>query len=355
MKKNKKLIVIIAVAITLLIVFLIFALLLKNDKNNEGVQPSPTPEVVIPDAPAENTESLLQNLEKAETASLDNDKIEFTETTKINEGDKVAVWIYSTPKFLGYFEVIIENGAKQIKGLAEALAKVEIEPGNHNIAIVTEEGNAVGYVDVYVEENKLFEDEHAAIVSKYTTEEVTETYEIKYKTETRKDANKKNGYKEVTQKGANGYGERTFKITYDENGIQISKEKISEKVITAATNEIVVVGSSDYNLNTSKINGEFVGFMCTEDQTMEYDGQKVCDDSLALSQFRGIKIDNSVSFIVEVNESGITPVKVSKTGSLYKGTYQGKIYYFESRGGSGEQIPLTPDLCNKYKLKCGSW
>jgi len=357
LKDKKKLIIILTSIIVLIIGILLAVILLKNnDEGNSGNKGNnQNEEVKIPDAPAENTENLVQELEKMEVVSLSNDVIKFDEKITVQSGEKVAVWVYSSPKFLGYFEVFVEDGVKMIKGLQEAMKDLEVEAGNHNLAIVTEKGESVGYIDIYIEENKLFEDEQAAIVSKYTTKEVKEEIEVKYETITTKDANKKSGTKEVTQKGVNGISEVTYKITYDENGKEISKEKISVKVIKEVVNEKVVVGTANFNTNTSKITSKFTGFMCTEDQTMLYEGTKGCNDMLELSGFSAISIDNSVYYIIKINDNSITPIKVTKNGFLYKGTYKGTTYYFDSRSGGGEDIPLTSEVCKQYNLNCGSW
>jgi len=359
MLKNKKKLFIILTAIVALIIVSVLMLVLFKETGKEkdsGKTETPNNEVVIPDAPSKDTESLIQNLEKVEVKSLNNDVIEFSEDIEVETGEKVAVWVYSSPKFLGYFEVVVEDGVKMIKGLAEAMKELDMESGDHNIAIVTEEGKSIGYFDVYVDENKLFEDEKAAVESKYTTKEVKEEVEVKFKTETKKEANMKSGTKEVTQKGVNGVNEITYKVTYDENGKEISKEKISEKTIKKAINEIVVVGTADFNLNTSKITSGFGGFMCTEDKKFIYDGSDACNDMEdALPSFYAIVIDNAHYYVVKVDDSNITPVKITKSGSLYKGTYNGTTYYFDSRSGGGEDTPLTEDVCKQYNLSCGSW
>lgn len=352
LKEKKKLFIILAIVIVIAICVVLAMLLLKDDKKEGN---TPKDEIVIPDAPSENTESLIQDLEKVEVAELNNDVIEFSEEVTIKTGEKVAVWIYSTPKFLGYFEVISENGTKKIKGLEKAMKELDIDPGEHNLAIVTEEGTSIGYIEVFVEENKLFQDENAAIVSKYTTKEITEEVEIKYQTETKKDANKKNGTKEITQKGINGLSKITYKITYDENGNEISKEKISETVITEAIKEIVVVGTADFNTATSKITSSFPGFMCKESEIIDYGGQKGCDDSKELATFKAVSIDKTHYYIVSINEERITPFKITQSGSLYKGTYNGTTYYFDGRGGGPEDIALTEEVCKEYKFNCGSW
>ena len=231
--KNKKNLFIVFGIITALIISIVLVMIFLHMDNKEPMGENngePKEEMAIPDAPAENTENLVQNLEKVEIISVSKDVIEFTDNTKVEPGETVAVWVYSTPKFLGYFEVVVEDSVKVIKGLNEAMKNLNIEPGEHNLAIVTEEGESIGYIDVYIEENKLFEDEKAAEASKYTTTEIIEEVEIEYKTETKKDSSKKSNYKEITQKGVNGLSSITYKVTYDEQGNEISKEKITRVV-----------------------------------------------------------------------------------------------------------------------------
>ena len=354
MKNKKKLLLIGGIILLSVLGVVLYFVFSNTDKPNLLKEEKPEDNVV---APANNTEELIKEMAVIENTTITEDEIVFSNDIKLENKQKVAVWIYSEPKFLGYFEVVEQDGVKMIKGLKEAMKELKIEPGNHNIAIVTEEGESVGYIDVYVEENKIFEDEQKAIESKYTTEEITETIEVNYQTETKTDSNKKSGSKEVTQKGVNGEIEVTYKVTYDEKGQEISREKISEKEIKKAINEIVVVGAADYNINSSKITSESVGFMCSESQTMTYEGEIVCDDSIELPSFKIIAIDNGASKVVTLNEKAITPITVTKSGNLYVGKYNGATHYFEPRGGGGnpDGEPLTLELCKKYNLSCGSW
>lgn len=94
----------------------------KEDIKNEEANITP-PEKV----PAANTEELKQTVSKIEVKEVTKDKIIFNIDSKVEIGDKVAVWVYSEPKFLGYFEVKEEKGQKIIEGLEEKLAELEIE------------------------------------------------------------------------------------------------------------------------------------------------------------------------------------------------------------------------------------
>ncbi|MBR6690805.1 MAG: G5 domain-containing protein [Bacilli bacterium] len=358
MKNKKKLFIIIgSVVLVLALAISSYFIFFNKDSEpkNESSNKDNVEDKVV--APATNTEELLQEMEVVEVSKVTEDEIVFSENIDLKENEKVAVWIYSEPKFLGYFEVVEQDGVKMIKGLKKVMNELKIEPGNHNIAIVTEEGDSVGYIDIYVEENKIFQDEQAAIESKYTTEEIIEKTEVQYQTETKKDANKKSGSKEVIQKGVTGEIEVTYKVTYDETGKEISREKIAEKVVKEAINEIIVIGLADYNINSSKITDEFTGFMCSESQTMDYGGQIGCDDTRELPMFKAIAIDSGALKVVSLNEKAITPITITKSGNLYVGKYNGATHYFDPRSGGGnpDGDPLTLELCKQYNLSCGVW
>ena len=160
-KKNKIAVIICTILVFILLGVASYFIFFNSDdtkkESNDGVketekiddtQQNDKDELV---APAEDTEDLVSSLDEVEVLNITEDAIEFEDDLKLEEGDKVEVWIYSKPKFLGYFEVVLKNGIKQINGLQEALKNIDIDDGEHNIAIVTEAGKSVGYIDVFIE------------------------------------------------------------------------------------------------------------------------------------------------------------------------------------------------------------
>ena len=300
--------------------------------------------------PATNTEELKQTVAKAEVKKVTKDKIIFNTEAKVEVGERVAVWVYSEPKFLGYFEVKEVNGEKTIEGLEEKLAELEIEAGEHNIAITTEEGETVGYVDVVIEDDGNLKEEVKPIVK-----EVTETEVIKFKTETRTNKNLVKGTQKTVQEGINGEKTITYEVTYDAEGKEISRKKISEKTTKAAVNKIVETGGADYKLSTDKITESTPGFICLATEKTE-NGCYGPDFPL----FSAIAI-NGVYYAKCLNDSptctsiGLkTPTKLTKTGEDLTATINGKKYYFDRRAGEEGSKPLTIEKCNEYKLVCAS-
>ena len=314
----------------------------KITKNAEKVEEK---EEKKPEAPAADSEVLVKNSSKIEAKKVTKNSIELSENTNVKEGDKIAVWIYSEPKFLGYFTVKVENGNKVIEGLEDAFKKVNVEDGNHNIALVTEGGTNIGYVDVYVHKDGDVVSKEEAKIEKEET--VTET--IAFETKNINDSNMAIGKSVVTTKGENGTKEVTYKVVYDSEGKVLSKTKINEKVTKEAVAQVVKVGTSDFNITGTKITGSLMGMACTNIQ-----GTNSCDESTTKS-FNAVLI-NDVPYVYSLSEVNITKaIKMTKSGDLYTATVNGTKYFLDPRAGSGDNMPLTADSCTQYKLTCGNW
>lgn len=75
--------------------------------------------------------------------------------------------------------------------------------------------------------------------------EVTEKEEIKYKKKYQKTDSMEKSEEKVAQQGKNGEKEVTYKIITDKDGNVISKEKISQTIITKAQPEIIKQGTKE--------------------------------------------------------------------------------------------------------------
>lgn len=371
--------IIIVVTISLLIIGVICFITLKSDKQDKPIDNNTKETTKLkeetPSSPASNTEELVANHKQITETKVTKDEIILPEDEKIINGEKIAVWVYSNPKFLGYFEVVTENGVKKLKGLQEKIEELNIETGNHNIALVTEKGISIGYINIYIESGSIVDNnkEQSDIIEipeedktedLATTKEVTYEEEIAYEITTIKEKNMQKDKKVVTQEGKKGLKKVTYDITYDANGKEISRKKKSEQVVKEPVNKIEKIGTSDFNLNTAKMTGAFHGIMCTEsDLYTAEDGERYCNDTEGqmYNEFYAIGIDN-VNYVTCANTTGCygekvnTFAKLTSSGAyLYKGTINGKTYYFDARAGDSAQSPLTQIDCDTFKLTCGTW
>ncbi len=80
------------------------------------------------------------------------------------------------------------------------------------------------------------------VVTRINVEEVTKTEPIEFKIIEKEDKKLKWRKKKVEQAGKNGTKEVVYEITY-KNGEQVSKEKLSSRIIEEATEEIVRIGT----------------------------------------------------------------------------------------------------------------
>ena len=358
-KKSKKTLVI-AIIIAIIVVGAIIAFVFVGGKFETKEKPKDTetkeeikkeenqtpPEKI----PAANTEELKQTVAKAEVKEVTKDKIIFNTDAKIEVGKKVAVWIYSEPKFLGYFEVKEINGQKIIEGLEKKLSEIEIEAGEHNIAITTEEGETVGYVDVVIEETGNLKEEVKPIVK-----EVIETEIIKFKTETKTNNSLVKGTEKTVQEGVNGEKVITYEVTYDADGKEISRKKISEKTTKAAVSQIIEKGAADYSLSTDKITETTTGFFCliTEKTENGCDGPDFpLFSAIAINGQYYAKCLPDSSTCASIGLK--TPTKLTKTSEGLTATINGKNYYFDPRAGVAGLNPLTIEKCNEYNLVCAN-
>lgn len=390
MKDKKKLLLIIGIVLVLILSGTMYFVFSGTNENKDDSSKKENIEDKVV-APADNTEDLVKKLEVIEVEDVTEDEIVFSSNIDLKEKEKVAVWVYSKPKFLGYFEVLVENGTKKIGGLKEALEKITIEDGDHNIALTTEDGNPLGYIDVLIENNGTLaesktenedvtnnveedkttekEDEKETTTEKEevkeekettTTKKVTEKETIKYATTKQKEANMKKGTTEVVQKGSNGTKEITYEVVYNADGKELSRKKVTEKVTKKAVNEIIKVGTSDFNINTDTTRGWMSGVACPESKTYtaEYDGAFHCNDETYtdLEQF-GATIMAGKIIVTSIGGTKLSTAIIATPVNdyVFVGTYNGQKYYFDNRMGDGEPGTLTLDFCSEYNLSCGAW
>jgi uncharacterized protein YabE (DUF348 family) len=174
----------------------------------------------------------------------------------------------------------------------------------------------------------------------------TKTKTIKYSTTKKKDSSLAQGKTKVVTKGVNGSKEVTYKVKYV-NGEEDSRETVSQKVITEATNEVVKVGTKKTSTTvksngvTSK-NGYTVGQVISGKYT-HYCACSTCNGNSRGITTSGKKIYNGMSnpyyvacnwlplgSVISVNGTNYTVVDRGGSG-LSK---QGRIDIFTPEGHS---------------------
>ena len=193
---------------------------------------------------------------------------------------------------------------------------------------------------------------------KTTTKNINVDEPIVYSTQEVQEVNLPRGQKQTSQAGKNGVKRITYKVTYNSNGTEISRTKVSESVISQPVNQIIKVGVSDFNLNTSKLENEVYSMdACTSNQLVN-NGGYYCTES---KKFSGIFINGTLYITGIYNQTSISNIrplialKPSLSGDIYNGNYNGANYYFLISSGNYVNRALTQSDCDKYGLACGRW
>ncbi len=332
----------------------------KEENRNNPSQEGPT-ETLNKEMPKDSS-SLLETYKELEVTSVSLNKIEFGKNFEGKAGDKVTVYVYSTPKFVGEFEIQEIEETKYIEGLEEKLKVLNLSDETHYLAILIE-NQVLGYVklEINIETNEEIAEEPSEEITENekptenTTERTTETKvvteDISYTTEEVKEVNMKRGERKVVTSGVTGKKEVSYQITY-EDGKEISREKISEKVLQNAVSEIVKVGVSDYNLNTDTY-VDYAGPVCTELD----ENNPICKKDSDF-MFEAISINGKI-YITCIDkqctkDNVFLEASWYQNSALLEANYNGKMTYFFTERSSDKRS-LTLDICQKYNLACGSW
>ena len=202
---------------------------------------------------------------------------------------------------------------------------------------------------------------------KTTTKNINVDEPIVYSTQEIQEVNLPRGQKQTSQAGKNGVKRITYKVTYNSNGTEISRTKVSESVISQPVNQIVKVGVSDFNLNTSKLEEIWASpESCLESDFVIDNKGAYC---ITFKEFTGITINgtyyltsystsNDVYDVdrVFINIRPIIPLKLTNNQfGVYNGNYNGTNYYFMPSVGVGINRALTQSDCDEYGLACGRW
>lgn len=191
---------------------------------------------------------------------------------------------------------------------------------------------------------------------------------ISYSTKEVQEVNMLRGTKTVTQTGKTGKKNITYKVVYNSQGQEVSRNKISENIIENPTNEIVKVGISDYNLNTDTIKYGYNGVYCLDKDLISLNGGPGMCIGHFSGYFNSITV-NTTTYLysysvgqtireeaVYINANNLIKLN-TKMSHIFTGTLNGVNYNFNYLAGdsSPSTIKITQEECNKFNLSCGRW
>lgn|GEM_PF-6231621 len=322
-----------------------------------------------PPPPVADIESLISTFPALSSRIIHNDVLEFR-GREVNAGERVLVWIFSpNPQFLGSFFVRQSGDVIQIAGLSAAFTQVGVEPGQHNLAIVTSEDRIVGRLGIEVQDDGSVigesdgEGESGSIAVEFRDVTIDEI--IRLETRYVRDPNMLTGVQWLVQFGQEGTSRITYRVAYNAYGRELSRTRINETVIRPAIDRVIHIGISDHNLNDHLVfawltvdlwvatncqaaDGSF--YTCADTSRPPIDTRSLTRIShfpqspLCYLQNDMIRYAQSRNLAIQENLGGCSD-NIGGTWNNFTGRDTARI---------GE-LRLTPQVCSRWSLTCGSW
>ena len=126
--KNKQIFIIIGIVLVIILGVLALNLINKNDTDLKAI---------------------LNNSSEIEAVIDNNKKIELVSLKESENIDKVKIWVFSEPIYLGEFNLIKEESKYYLEGLEDILKTKNLEIGSHRLLIMNGD-KALGYVKIEI-------------------------------------------------------------------------------------------------------------------------------------------------------------------------------------------------------------
>lgn len=133
---NKKILITIVVALIIITMGVIVLSFIKIDKANND----------------DDLKTILNNSLEIDVTQNDS-KIELISLKAKEEIDKVKIWAFSNPVFLGEFNIEKIDDKYYLEGLEDVLKTKELETGTHRL-LVMQNNASLGYFRIYVNDDK---------------------------------------------------------------------------------------------------------------------------------------------------------------------------------------------------------
>lgn len=370
MKKLSKKTIIICVSLVVVVMAVIIGLVINKD-NNTKVSSNAT-----------DIKSILNSATKLDVNINSAKRVELT-NIDLKDNEKVKIWVFSEPIYLGEFNLINDNGKYYLENLESLLKSKNLSNGNHKVLLLQSD-KALGYFNITIQDNTLLSSEEMPEIpddttdndpegdsqttqgsGKITTKTIKVEEEIAFETEEVEEKNMLKGQRETAVAGTKGKKAITYKVTYDENNNEVKREKVSEKITKEPKKAQVKVGISDYNLNNNIEYTIQSGLICDEDSARSMDYQECnTEKDTTYSYYQSIEFSGK-NYIICFNEkecddyfdvhfkSSSKPL-ISRYQSIYTVTYNGRKYFLDARSGRQGNV-LTEDICKNMGLVCNRW
>ena len=133
--KNKKKFIIWGIILVIVAIIIVVTLVILGKKDNTNLQEVLNGSVEI--------KGIVDEEKRIELMNLDEEK----------SLDKVTVWLFSDPVYLGEFNLVKIDNKYYLEGLNDVLKDKDIEAGSHRLLVMNKK-EAVGYIRVEITDDK---------------------------------------------------------------------------------------------------------------------------------------------------------------------------------------------------------
>lgn len=183
------------------------------------------------------------------------------------------------------------------------------------------------------------------------TRNIERTETIAFTEENTTTANLPRGHSVITREGVNGERAVSYLVSFNQDGVILEFKKQSETITRSPVNQLVLTGTSDYNLNAGIMVTNYSSYTCLAIEGANgYD----CADEVKLASAYQLA-DGPIYLQYFTDTSGqarsfTSPITVAH-GSTF--SFNGQLYLFGVILSSTTTLDAT--FCNNHGLACGSW
>ena len=146
-KENKK-IMLIGFGIILIIILVgLVVMMIVRKNNNDKI---------------DNLQNILNDSIQIEAVVNSDKSIELTSIENIDDNNKVEIWVFSEPIYLGEFNVQKEDDKYYLNGLNDILKGKDLSVGSHRLLIMQND-KSLGYINIEIDSDKLLKTTSSSI------------------------------------------------------------------------------------------------------------------------------------------------------------------------------------------------
>lgn len=137
MKNNKENKNIILIGLIIILVGLVVIMIVRKNNNHK----------------IDNLQNILNDSTQIEAVVNSDKSIELTSIENIDDSNKVEIWVFSEPIYLGEFNIQKKDDKYYLNGLNDILKEKDLSVGSHRLLIMQND-KSLGYISIEIDSDK---------------------------------------------------------------------------------------------------------------------------------------------------------------------------------------------------------